>query len=223
MRKLFTLIELLVVIAIIAILAAMLMPAMKQARATAQKIDCTNKLKHFGLAVNEYTMDNNSWLMNSHYWYNSSHQGYIGSYLGFPGDSPFYSGNNKRVGDQLYTCPARGKAWMNLSPASMYNQFGVNRMLVEFNLKTTNPILTRFPSRVGAFADSNNFHYLSEAASFISAGRVDPPHLGGNNIAFLEGHVEWRKGYGIFDEDVLWSYDFNTGTYEGSSTAKPDL
>jgi len=59
----FTLIELLVVIAIIAILAAMLMPALQQAREKGRSASCQSKLKNLGLANSMYTGDNADWIV----------------------------------------------------------------------------------------------------------------------------------------------------------------
>ena len=61
-NKSFTLIELLVVIAIIAILAAMLLPALQQARARAMSTKCVGNLRELGSLALQYMDDHNGFM-----------------------------------------------------------------------------------------------------------------------------------------------------------------
>lgn len=91
----FTLIELLVVIAIIAILAAMLLPALQQARARARNTECQNRMRQLGFSATQYAESNAQWLPRgrgtSNYIYAYHHRdtkgyGNMYHYIGGPYD-----------------------------------------------------------------------------------------------------------------------------------------
>jgi prepilin-type N-terminal cleavage/methylation domain-containing protein len=72
----FTLVELLVVIAILALMVALLLPAMKKARAQARSVQCMSNLHQLSMGLNLYAIDNqgtiahgsNTFGSNSHTW-----------------------------------------------------------------------------------------------------------------------------------------------------------
>src|SRR3970040_1824389 len=65
-RKGFTLIELLVVVAIISILAAMLLPALKNAKETAKRTACLAHLRQGGIGTQFVADDNDGYLDTNH-------------------------------------------------------------------------------------------------------------------------------------------------------------
>ena len=133
----FTLIELLVVIAIIAILAAILMPALQQARERANTTSCTNNLKAIMTGYRLYSDDHQGWLMsglpngNQATKWNSIFPLYVNGDGTSSGWIPTSQESNPKW--KVFKCPAEPSGFGEWAKGGLpYTHYGLNVRLVGY-------------------------------------------------------------------------------------------
>ena len=184
--KLFTLIELLVVIAIIAILAAMLLPALQQARERARGTACSNTLNSFGKAVAFYADDNHDFIpagANDSYYgiWKTDDKGPLAPYLGAKGEAKTI-GMVVSSGRSRFACPSEGpNDWIY---TYAYNQtFKGDQNPSEFILRKR----SRFPKPTRTFniLCGGNFSLNYNEPQYLRFR-----HNGNDNVLFCDGHIQ---------------------------------
>jgi len=196
-RSIFTLIELLVVIAIIAILAAMLLPALKNAKDLAKTALCTSNLKQLGLAANMYASDYADWLPSCNTGVLS--EGWITSFASYGGSGGSYLPELVRGQPSVFVCPSRTPNVLDTG-ASWYTQtYGWRAWQAKLQLKDLTcefgawHCSRKAPSIFPILADSSlavDGGYQRYLLHPPSNGAVSIRHSNKANVLFADGHAD---------------------------------
>jgi prepilin-type N-terminal cleavage/methylation domain-containing protein/prepilin-type processing-associated H-X9-DG protein len=219
----FSLIELLVVIAIIAILAALLLPALSQAKARGQSTTCVNCLKQLQLAWENYAGDNGDALVP-----NRDDDNGNGDWVSLPGSwvlgNAYLDVTTTNLANgalfsyckapAIYRCPTDKSTVTNYPDLLRTRSYSLQMWLngteegTYYLRNQRRSAQIRKPSKVFAFLDVSQ--WLIDSGVFcvipnapeLGAGsdtwcyQPSDRHNRGANLSFVDGHAEhWRWKY----------------------------
>ncbi|MBN2713351.1 MAG: prepilin-type N-terminal cleavage/methylation domain-containing protein [Planctomycetes bacterium] len=230
-RKAFTLVELLVVIGIITVLAALLLPALRNAMDSARKVDCMSRMKQIHMGFSYYLDDNNGYFPPSYYkfstitfagytrtdswvpWYSKV---FVGNYIG---NSTICSSSfptwQQKVTSKLLACPTYKKPkWDGIGYSGFGDfGFGYNQWAYKnYSTGKVTPIRSvPIPTMTFLMIDTALGYEVKHTYANPSADKwsrywwPDYRHLEKANILFMAGNVRstYSLSHEISDHDII--------------------
>ncbi len=201
--SLFTLVELLVVIAIIAILAALLLPALGNAKALSRRMACVGNLKQTAIAYAGYVQDENGWYHEYKYWRQCLFP-YYGKYNGLTWYNALDYGY-QFVHPHPLLCP---EGLASLDRTTNLHVNGLSRNNITYNQGIKNAGSSNWPvqhlrqSGIQSFSIAiiNWCSWRNTYTETWSGSPIMIPntHRSGRPVLYADGHVEVHPEWALF-------------------------
>ena len=225
----FSLVELLVVIGVMALLIALLLPALRMARESANRVKCAAQLRQIGYGFQMYANANRGWLPAWAGWHTwppgqpEDSEGPVWTiemipYVGGDPDSPIYNcpsfpGRMRNYFISAIWSSVNGRNAMKLSDAKMLSQFILSGDITQVGVYPRPYGTSNYNTSDADYSDEGEpLLVFPDQGGFLM-------HRGGNNILFADVHVDT---FAAFDPQFMSFHPSRAMSWQEVHDGGPD-